>query len=112
MKNKKLEIAALIPPVLYGLLCLGQIVFCLVQPWASGGAEGVRLAYVASDMFGFLTIIPALPIGSVLNVFVIEKKRSVGMPYQRWLLWAILSPLCYIVLWAAACVVFVATTGA
>ena len=111
MKNKKLEISSLIVQGIYGILCLIDIVLCLVYQSNYDSSIGRTLAYFVLDFTGVLFVLPAMPIGIILNICTLDKRRSNGAPCKGWMIWAILSPVVYIVCFFAAAIVFVATTG-
>ncbi|MBQ9133146.1 MAG: hypothetical protein IJX64_01290 [Clostridia bacterium] len=111
MKNKKLEIVSLILPCVYGILCMVDIVLCLVYRSNYDSSIGRVLAYFVLDFTGILFVLPAMPIGLVLNICALRKRRLEGMPDKGWMIWTILSPIVYIVCFLTAGVVFVATTG-
>lgn len=111
MKIKKLEITSLILQSIYGILCLLDIVLCLVYWINYDSSIGHTLAYFVLDFTGVLFVLPAMLIGTILNFCALRKRRLEGMPHKGWVIWTILSPVVYIVCFLAALMVFVATTG-
>ena len=111
MKNKKLEISSLVVQIIYGILCLIDIVLCLVYRSSYDSSIGRTLAYFVLDFTCVLFVLPAMPIGIILNICTLRKRRSNGVPRKGWMIWTILSPVVYIVCFFAAIMVFVATTG-
>ena len=111
MKNKSLEISSLIVQSIYGILCLIDIVLCLVYRSNYDSSIGHTLAYFVLDFTGVLFVLPALLIGMILNFCALRKRRLEGMPRKAWMIWTILSPAVYIVCFLAALMVFIGTTG-
>ncbi len=111
MKNKRLEISSLIIQSIYSILCLIDIVLCLVYRSNYDSSIGRTLAYFVLDFTGVLFVLPAMLIGTILNFCALRKRRLDGMPRKGWIIWTILSPVVYIVCFLVALMVFVATTG-
>ena len=111
MKNKKLEIASVVVQGLYALLCAIDVVLCLVYQSNYDSAIGHALAYFALNFTGFLLLLPAMPIGLVLNVCAFFKRRAEGTPRKGFMIWTIFSPIFYIMCFLIAAITLVATTG-
>ncbi len=111
MKNKKIEIPSLIVQCMYGILCLIDIILCLVYRGNYDSSYGRTLAYFVLDYTCVLFFLPAMPAGAILNLCALRKRRLEGQPYKGWLVWTILSPVVFIVCFLAAEMVFIATTG-
>ena len=111
MKNKKLEISSFAVQCTYGILCLTDIILCLVYRSNYDRSYGRTLAYFVLDYTGILFVLPAMPVGVILNLCALRKRRLDGRSCKGWLIWTILSPVVYIVCFLAAEIVFVATTG-
>lgn len=108
---KKLETASLILQCIYGSLCIIDVIVCLIYRCNFDGSIGRALAYFALDLTSVLFVLPAMPIGLVLNICALRKRRLEGIPRKRWMVWTVLSPVVYIVCCLVALTVFVATTG-
>ena len=111
MKNRKLEIASLIVQCVYGILCLTDILVCLIYHNNYDSSYGYTLAYFALHFTCILGILPAMPIGILLNVCAHKKRKIECMPRKGWIIWSIVSPIIYIVFFLAALSCFVSTTG-
>ena len=113
MKNKSLEISSLIIQSIYGILCLVDIVLCLIfqNNYGSSIERTLTYAYFVLDFTCVLFVLPAMPIGIILNICALRKRRLEGIDHKSWLIWTILSPAIYVVCFLAAVIVFVATTG-
>ena len=111
MKNKRIEISSLIVQCIYGILCLIDIILCLVYRGNYGSSYGRTLAYFVLDYTCVLFFLPAMPVGIILNLCALSKRRLEGQSRKGWLAWTILSPVVFIACFLAAEMVFVATTG-
>jgi len=111
MKKSKLEIASLILLGLYCAFCFINIVVCILYKNNFDNNFGTACAYLALDLTGILSFVPAMPIGVIFNIMALHKRRSRGIPRKGWLIWTIFSPLIYIVSWIISVCIFVAITG-
>jgi len=111
MKNKKLEIASLVIQLIYGALCGVEIVLCLVLQRGCDPDFERSLAFFVLDYTGFLLLLPAMPVGLILNICALRKRRQEGIPRKGWIIWTVLSPVMYILCFLTAIVFFVAATG-
>ena len=111
MKNKKIEISSLIVQCIYGILCLIDIILCLVYRGNYDSYYGRTLAYFVLDYTCVLFFLPAMPAAAILNLCALRKRQLESQPRKGWLVWTILSPVVFIVCCLVAVGVFVATTG-
>ena len=111
MRNKKLEISSLTLQSIYGILCIIDIVLCLVYQSNYDSSMGRTLAYFLFDFTGLLFFLPAMPIGIILNICTLRKRLLAGIPRTGWLVYTILSPFIYIGCFLVTVIVFVVTTG-
>ena len=111
MKNKKLEIASLLVMFLYIILCVVDIVCCLVYRFNFESSFSYNLAYFVRDFTFFLFFVPALPTGVVLSICAAFKEKPLSKPRKYWIIWTAVSPIIYIVFYCAVVVVFVFSTG-
>jgi len=111
MKNKKIEILSLTAQCIYGILCLIDIILCLVYRANYNSSYGRTLAHFVLNYTCVLFFLPAMPVGVMLNLCALRKRRLDGHPRKGWFAWTILSPIVFIVCFLAALMVFVTTTG-
>jgi len=111
VKNKKPEASSLILQIVYGVLCLADILLCLVFHSNYDSAIGSTAAQFCLWFTGVLFVFPFLPVGCILNVQILHKRRMANVPRKGWMVYAFLSPILYVVCFIAATCVFIATTG-
>ena len=111
MRNKKLEISSLAMQIIYAILCIIDIVLCFVSQSNYDSFGGLTLANFLLDFTFVLFFLPAMPIGIILNICTLCKRKSAGLPRTGWLIYTIISPFIYIACFWVAVIVFVITTG-
>lgn len=111
MKSKKLEILSIILQILYGIHSMSDIVLCFLCCYTSDDSIARTLAYLALNLTGSLFVLPTMPIGIILNICALRKRKLEGIPRKEWMVYTILSPIIYIIFFLAAVIVFVSTTG-
>lgn len=111
MRHKKLEISALAVQLVYGVLCLLDMVLCFVYLRHYDSSFGACLAYFLLDFTCILFFLPAMPVGFVLNLCVLRKRRLADIPRGGWIIYTILSPIVYILCFLPALAAFMASTG-
>ena len=109
-KEKPFRISAIVQGV-YSIVCLINVVLCLVYANAYHTESGRFCAELSLHLTFLLFIIPAMPISTALNIGTMPSKKADPTRYTRRLLWTILSPILYVVTWLITLCVWMSTTG-
>ena len=113
MKKRISRIISLIIQGIFSLVCILNVILCMIYRQSFDTDIGKRLADIALDLTGylFLLFVIALPISLVLNIMALCRNDEPQKKRRRQKLWAVLSPVFYILFWIISLVVFIATTG-
>ena len=111
MENRKLEVFSLVLQGIYCVLCVTDIILCFVYRSNYSTPIGHALACFVLNFTGALFLIPAMPIGMLLNILALRKRELKGISRKKWIIWTIFSPVIYVVCCMVTCIIFVATTG-
>ena len=74
---------------------------------------GRKCAYIALDLTGIILLffVIALPTSFVLNIIALYQNDEPQKKRRSWKLWAVLSPVFYVIFWLISLGVFVVSTG-
>jgi len=111
MTKKYLRLSSFAVQGIYSILCILDVIICLIYKQNFDTALGSKCAYWALDLTGILIMLPALPIGIILNILAMPPKQIETTNRKRWIIWMIISPCLYLLFFFFAVCVFVATTG-
>lgn len=106
--EKRLKIASFVIQGLYSLVCVADILLCLLYRVHWDTASGRMLADIAMHLTCCLTLLPVLPALLALNIcLAVRNKKHRG----RWIAWTVLSAMLCVASFIAAVVMFVSSTG-
>lgn len=93
---------------LYSIVCIVNILICILYRFNYDTSFGGKCAYFALDVMGIsaLILIPAILISLILNILAIPEKEKL-----HWFFWIICSPCVYIMSFIVSGTLFVAMTG-
>lgn len=109
MPKKYMKISSFILQGIYSAFCVLDMIICFVYKYNFDNALGTKCASLALDLTGILFLLPALPIGIILNILAMPPKQTEGR--KRWIIWTIISPCLYLIVYFTAVCVFIAITG-
>lgn len=106
--EKRLKIASFVIQGLYSLVCVADILLCLLYRVHWDTASGRMLADIAMHLTCCLNLLPVLPALLALNIcLAVRNKKHRG----RWIAWTVLSAMLCVASFIAAVVMFVSSTG-
>ena len=109
--KKYLKISSFILQGVYSAFCVLDIILCFIYYYNFDTSFGRECAHLALDLSCILFFIPAMPIGIILNILAMPPKQLEQTERKRWIIWMIISPGIYLVVYFVAVCIFVATTG-
>lgn len=111
MTKKYLRLLSFAVQGIYNILCILDVILCLIYKYNFDTTLGSKCAYWALDLTGILFLLPVLPIGIIINILAIPTKQTETTNRNCWIIWTIISPCLYLLFYFSAVCVFVATTG-
>ena len=97
----------------FSFACIADVVLCMIYRQAFDTDFGIRCAYIALDLTGFilLFLLISLPTSLVLNIGALLRNNKTQRNRLLWILWAVLSPIIYLLFWITSLCFFVDSTG-
>lgn len=111
MLKKYLRLLSFILQSTYSAFCILDIIICLIYNYSFGTAFGSKCAHWALHLTGIIFLVPALPIGILLNILAMPPRQTETTYRKNWIIWTIISSCLYFILCFAAVCIFVVTTG-
>lgn len=111
MRKKYLKISSFILQGIYSAFCIFDIIICLIYYYNFDTYLGRKCAYFALDLTGILFLIPAMPVGIILNLLAMPPTQPDKAERKRWMIWTIISPGIYLTFYVATVCIFIAVTG-
>ena len=110
MKNKLLKIISFGFQGLYTLACVVMMILSGVFHNSLGTDIALELLDVLLDMSAWLLVIPAMPVGLLLNILAFPRGHAKEKTV-KWLIWTLVSPILYIAAYLIALSAFLSAAG-
>lgn len=93
--------------------CIFDVILCMIYRKSFDTDIGRKCAYIALDLTGIILLffVIALPTSFVLNIIALYQNDEPQKKRRFWKLWAVLSPVFYVIFWLISLGVFVVSTG-
>lgn len=111
MNKKVFKVLSFTLQGIYVAFCILDIILCFVYRYNFDTSFGSKCAYFVLELTCILAIVPAMPLGILLNVLAMPEKQLENEGRIRWIIWTICSPILYILFCLGAMITMVVTTG-